>query len=383
MPMLEKILFVDDDSNVLEAFQRSFRKQFVVETLLDGAAALAEVTEHGPYAVVVSDMKMPGMNGIRFLSELRRVAPHTVRMLLSGHSDLGVAVEAVNESHIFRFLTKPCAPETLGRALTAGVEQYRLIGAERELLENTLKGSVKVLTDLLSIVNPPAFGRASRVRRLVRELAVELNLQPAWELEIAAMLSQIGCVTLPEEALEKMFRGKDLSAAELKIFQEHPKVGHDLIANIPRLEGVAAIIACQDRRYDGTGAPEDLTSKESVPQGARVLKVALDLDTLTSRGRSPGAALMEMRQRAGWYDPAVMAALETVLKTRIRWELKTVGVEALSSKMILAEEVHSISGLLLIARGQEVTPSLQIRLQTLRRHGALVGTLKVLVPQET
>lgn len=380
--MTDKILFVDDDSNVLEGFQRAFRKQFVVETILDGAAALAEVTENGPYAVVVSDMKMPGMNGIRFLSELRRVAPHTVRMLLSGHSDLEVAVEAVNEGHVFRFLTKPCAPETLGKALTAGIEQYRLIGAERELLESTLRGSVKVLTDLLSIVSPPAFGRASRVRRLVRELAVELNLQPAWELEIAAMLSQIGCVTLPEEALEKMFRGKDLSVAELKIFQEHPKVGHDLIANIPRLEGVAAIIACQDRRYDGTGTPEDSTSGESVPLGARVLKVALDLDTLTSRGRSPGAALMEMRQRAGWYDPAVMAALETVLKTRIRWELKTVGVDKLSAKMILAEEVHSISGLLLVARGQEVTQSLQIRLQTLRRHGALVGTLKVLVPQE-
>jgi response regulator RpfG family c-di-GMP phosphodiesterase len=379
--MSEKILFVDDDPNLLEAFRRTLRKQFTVETAQDGESALAAVAQHGPYAVVVSDMKMPGMNGIRFLAEVRRLAPSTVRMLLTGHTDLDGAIEAINEGHIYRFLTKPCAPETLIRTLSAGLEQYRLITAEKELLEKTLQGSVKVLTDLLSIVSPSAFGRASRVRRLVRELAAQLDITSTWELEIAAMLSQIGCLTLPEEALEKTFRGRDLSPAELKIFQDHPKVGHDLIVNIPRLETVASIIAYQNTRYDGSGALEDGLSGEAIPLGARILKVALDLDTLTSRGRSPADALAKMRFRTGWYDPVVLSALVTVLKARIRWELKTVSVDELTAKMILAEEVHSVSGLLLIARGQEVTPSLQIRLRTLRRYGALRETLKVLVPE--
>ena len=178
-----------------------------------------------------------------------------------------------------------------------------------------------------------------------------------------------------------MLRGRELSAAELRIFQDHPKVGHDLIVNVPRLEGVAAIIAYQDKRFDGQGLPDDPTRGEDIPLGARILKVALDLDTLIWRGRGPVEALLEMRGRAGWYDPSVMAALVTVLKRRVRWEVKTVAVDDLSPTMVLAEEVHAVSGLLLIGRGQEVTPSLQIRLRTLRHYGALVGPLKVLVPQ--
>jgi hypothetical protein len=122
--------------------------------------------------VVVSDLQMPGMDGITLLSSLRKVSPDTVRVLLTGHADVDAAIAAVNEGNIFRFLRKPCPPGALLRALEASVEQYRLITAERVLLEQTLRGSLKTLTDILAFVNPVAFGRAIRSRKIVGEFAI-------------------------------------------------------------------------------------------------------------------------------------------------------------------------------------------------------------------
>ena len=137
--MSDKVLFVDDDANILNAYTRQLRKQFRIETAQGGEQGLAAVTDQGPYAVIISDLRMPGMDGIQFLSRVREIAPDSVRMMLTGHADLEVTTEAVNEGNIFRFLTKPCNSEVLAKAIAAGIEQYRLVIAERELLEKTLK----------------------------------------------------------------------------------------------------------------------------------------------------------------------------------------------------------------------------------------------------
>jgi response regulator RpfG family c-di-GMP phosphodiesterase len=303
-------------------------------------------------------------------------------MILTGYADMQTAVESVNEGHIFRFLTKPCHPEALGKALTAGIAQYRLITAEKDLIEKTLSGSIKVLTDVLSLVSPTAFGRASRVQRLVQDLARALKAENAWQLEIAAMLSQLGCVTLPEETLDKVFRGRALSPLEVKIFQDHPKVGHDLIANIPRLEAIAAIIGYQEQHYDGSGIPGDGLRGAGIPLGARALKVALDFDTLVSGGMSSEEAVVTLRERAGWYDPAVVEALGEGLEAEMRHEIHSVAVGELMKDMIFAEEVRSTSGLLLIAKGQQVTPSLKIRLLNIVSNGGLTGPMRVIIPSD-
>src|SRR5829696_4359 len=138
--MIGKILCVDDERNVLEAYQRSLRKEFHIEIATSGAEGLAAVESQGPYAVIVSDMRMPGMDGIRFLAKVKEKAPDSVRIMLTGNADQQTAIEAVNEGNIFRFLTKPCPPETLAKALSAGLQQYWLVVAEKELLEKTLSG---------------------------------------------------------------------------------------------------------------------------------------------------------------------------------------------------------------------------------------------------
>ncbi len=134
--MSEKILIVDDDDNILNAYKRRLRKRFTLETVNNSETALVMIRETGPYAVVLSDYQMPGMDGIEFLSQVRGRSPDTVRMILTGYADLKVAMEAVNEGHVFRFLTKPCNSDVLALALEAGLEQYRLIQNAYELRES-------------------------------------------------------------------------------------------------------------------------------------------------------------------------------------------------------------------------------------------------------
>jgi response regulator RpfG family c-di-GMP phosphodiesterase len=379
--MNARILCVDDEPAILAGFQRSLRREFTVDVAAGGQEALARLAGVDPYAVVVSDMHMPGMDGVRFLARVREIAPLTVRMMLTGNSSVDTAIEAVNEGHIFRFLTKPCPAETLAKALQAGVDQYRLLTAEKDLLERTLKGTVNVLADLLTLVNPAAFGRAARVRRLAERIA---DARPdginRWELEVAALLSQIGCVTLPDETVDKVFRGKPLAAEEAKIFAQHPKIGHDLLVNIPRLEAAAAIIAYQDKRYDGSGTPADAVRGDGIPLGARILKIALDCDTLVTAGMPVAAVLSALRDRVGCYDPALLEALSVATREEVAYVIRDVEVEALRIGMRLAVDLRSASGLLLIGKGQEVTASLKVRLANMATSGGLPPTLKVLVP---
>ena len=253
--MSDKILFVDDDSNLLASFQRQLRNQFTVDISPDGQQGLESITHQGPYATIVSDFRMPGMDGVQFLSRAREVAPDSVRMLLTGYADVQTAIEAVNEGNIFRLLTKPCPPDTLTKALTAGIKQYQLVTAERELLEKTLSGSIKVLSEVLSLVNPEAFGRAARITRYVRQIASKMGLSEVWQFETAAMLSQIGCIILQEETLKKIYRGVELTKEEEQLFNMHPSIASDLIAKIPRMEKIAEIIAYQEKHFDGSGIP--------------------------------------------------------------------------------------------------------------------------------
>lgn len=381
--MTERILCVDDDENILQAYQRALRKQFKIDTALGGEEALRAVAGQGPYAVVVADMRMPGMNGVELLAEIRKAAPNTVRMMLTGNADQQTALEAVNQGQIFRFMTKPCPPEDFARALEAGLEQYRLITAEKELLSKTLSGSVKMLTDVLSMVQPDAFGRASRVQRLVRELCSELNVSQAWQIPIAAMLSQVGCVAVPEEILRKVYGGQDLRESESEAFRAHPKAGQELVANIPRLEEVAEIIGYQEKLYDGRGFPADFRSGDRIPLGSRILKVALDWDTLVSAGMKQEMALAEICSRKGWYDPAVVGALARVLAITATYTVREARISELADGMILASDVRSVQGTLLCAKGQELTHAMRLRLANYCINVGVSGPVRIFVPIET
>src|SRR6185436_17053323 len=167
-----------------------------------------------PFAVVLSDMRMPAMDGAQFLAQARRVAPDTTRVMLTGNSDQATAARAVNEGAIFRFLLKPCRSDELLSTLEEGVELFHRLRTERELLKQTLRGTVRVLTEILGLVDPDAFGRSSRLRVLAASLATSAGVERAWEFEIAAMLLDVGLVALPPDLRRKVARGEALNAEE-------------------------------------------------------------------------------------------------------------------------------------------------------------------------
>ena len=133
--MDNKILFVDDEAPILQGYRRILHREFPVSTANGGAQGLATIRVAGPFAVVVSDMRMPGMNGAEFLAKVQEKAPDTVRMLLTGYSDLDAAIDAVNQGNIFRYLTKPCPKDVLLKAIQSGVEKYRTTQANNELVK--------------------------------------------------------------------------------------------------------------------------------------------------------------------------------------------------------------------------------------------------------
>src|SRR5262249_17647394 len=154
---------------------------------------------------------LPGMSGAALLAEVCMRAPDTVRVMLTGRSDGKAAAEAVNSGQVFRFLTKPFEPQTLLSAVRAAAARHHAQATERDLLENTFRGSIRMLAEVLSILRPAAFSRSLRVAQLVLHMAERLRLRESWRYETAALLSQIGSVALPWETLTKFEAGEELS----------------------------------------------------------------------------------------------------------------------------------------------------------------------------
>ncbi len=376
--MPAKILFVDDDPNILAAFQRQLRKYFLVYTAQGAEPGLMMLSGGDTFSVVVSDLRMPGMDGIQFLSRVRQIAPNSVRIMLTGNADLPTAIGAVNEGNIFRFLTKPCEQQTLINALSDGVRQYQLITAERELLEKTLRGSLKVLSEILHLINPEAFGRASRITRYARDVATAMGVSDVWQIETAAALSQIGCVILPEEVLKKLYAGHSLSGEESQLFAMHPCIGSDLLSRIPRMQTIARIIANQEKSFDASGDPPK--EGDAIPVGARVLKAVLDFDTQKARGASNGEALRKLAKETARYDPQVFAALNEVLAADSGDEERVVKAEDLVDGMILAQDMRLMDGRMLVATGFEVNRTLRERIKNFSGKPGIKDPVRVVVP---
>lgn len=379
--MTQKILFVDDDPAVLDGYRRSLHREFEIEIAIGAEQGLAVLQERGPFAIVVSDMRMPGMNGVQFLSQVRQFTPHTIRMILTGFSDIEAALAAVNEGEVFRFLTKPCEKNVLAKALTTALVQFQLVTAEKELLENTLMGAIKVLTDVLAAVNPEAFGRSMRITRCVRQLVQKFNLPAPWRFETAALLSQLGCITLDPETIQAAYAGAPMSAEDRTRFDAHPCVAKDLLLSIPRLEPIAWMISQQLAKAPSTDARrETADSADSVVLGAKLLKLAVALDNLRMKGLSHVDAVTQLRQRAAEFGRPVVEALATIEPESSSMNLRKIPVHKLAAGMILQQEVRSNTGVLLVAKGQEVTHTLLMRLESFSASRIIDKEIVVLAP---
>ncbi len=370
-PPLPRILLVDDEPAILEGLQFQLRKRFNVFTAANGLEGLAQIGSSGPFAIVVSDMRMPRMDGAEFLTRVRQAAPDTVRVLLTGQADLNSAIAAVNEGQIFRFLTKPCPPKQLHNTLKDAARQHHLLTAERDLLEKTLHGSIKALTDVLALTNAVAFGRATRIRQIVSELCDALDISQRWHLEVAAMVSQLGAITLPEETAKKLYYGEELSTGEQQLVESLPEVVARLLGNIPRLEPVLALLAGLGKKH-----PRDTAGNS---QELDLLRIALDFDALITRGLSPQACLDTLRGHTGHYDKAVLQALAHCRGDETdSQEIQEIKIQAVREGMVFAEDVHTHTGTLLVPRGYQVTASFMAHVKAFKR-GYVQDTVAVIV----
>lgn len=348
-----RILCVDDEPSVLSGLSRILRREFEVVTAEGGAKALAQLDDGKEFAVVTSDLRMPEMDGVAFLSAFRERAPNTTRILLTGNADLTAAVAAVNEGNIFRLLSKPCEPDNLRTVIADAAEQYRLVTSERVLLQQTLHGSVKMLTGALALTNPTAFGTAAPVQRRAGDIAEVMGEPDRWVVEFAAMLSQVARISLPPETLEKYLAGESLAENEVAMVEKLADVGESLIVDIPRLDEVREILRYQNADFSAAA--------DRIPLGARILRVSLDLEMLLERGLSFEDASDTLSHRTGAYDPAVLDAM--VSQSTAAYETLEVSVGDLQAGMVLLTPVMARRGGLLVAQGQEVSVGMIERLQ--------------------
>lgn len=373
--MTGRVLFVDDDPGILNAFRRRLYKKFDLVTAEGPKEGLDSLAGEGPFAVVVSDQKMPEMDGVTFLSEVRNRAPDAIRIMLTGNADQQTAVEAINEGHIFRFLNKPCSPDQLSAAIDAALAQHRLITGERELLEKTLAGSVKVLVDVLTLRDPETFAQTSRLREWGRRLADHMNWEDGWALDMTIMLSSIGRITLPAALTAKLDAGADLTEDERAMVAQTPQVAHDLIANIPRMEPIATAVRYQSKGFDGSGFPDDETSGEAIPKNARVLRILADL-AAASGGDEPGAAAFAaLEAESRLHDPEILVAARDCLlaaedneaEEAPKLERLEVPVYLLRPDDRLDADIMCSDGSLVLSSGHRLSPAMLTKIRQINK----------------
>jgi response regulator RpfG family c-di-GMP phosphodiesterase len=364
--MKPRILFLDDQPMVLQALKVSLlpvRAHWDMEFLDNGPDALHRLAEV-PFAVVVSDMQMPEMNGVEFLAEVEVKSPDTIRIMLTGDADQKTARDAVNHGHIFRFLNKTGPVDELILALQAALKQHQLITAERELLERTLNGGVKILTDILSMLDPNSFSTGQRLREYLRQCLPSLHLAQTWDLELAAMLLQIGRVAIPGTVLERALSGGILTGPEKDMLARVPQIGADLLSNVPRLESVAEIVRHQNKNFDGTGLPMDVVAGDKIPLGSRILRILQDLLALEMRKTPRFEAFNRMKQTVGRYDPTLLSKVASGLgidhppEASAESETILVSFDKLCIGSILKLDLLTKDGLLIAAAETQVSAML-------------------------
>ncbi|OEU72781.1 MAG: hypothetical protein BA864_08550, partial [Desulfuromonadales bacterium C00003093] len=314
-----KLLFVDDEESITKALYRIFRRQgYEIHTASSGQEGLKALKEDKrPFSLIISDQRMPGMTGSQFLEKAKKIFPESIRILLTGYSDMDAIVDAINRGEIHRYITKPWNDDDLLIQIRQSLEQFELrvenkrllaltarknkelrelnehleekvaqrsreiIEKNKELqeinkkLEKSFLNVIRLLSSLIETLNPKLGEQMRQVAPIAREIAEEYGLgkKELDQIEIAGMLHDIGLLGLPEKILEK--DEDDLSEKEFKIYSQHPAIGQICLQHVESQDQVSAIILSHHEHYDGSGFPDGLRG-EDIPLGARIIGVVAD-----------------------------------------------------------------------------------------------------------
>lgn len=348
------VLCVDDEPRVLHALDLHLGSDYTVRIATGGLEGIDLLHSHPDCAVVVTDMRMPQMNGAEFLSAAREITPDSTRVLLTGYSDLGDAVAAVNDGGIFRFLTKPTPPDTLRKAVDDAIEQWRLLRSERILLEQTLHGAVEALIEALEIASPVTFSRARRIEAASRHVAEQLDLDPVWEVALAGLLLRLGWIAVPPDTIDAFLSGRDLTGDKMRMFDNAYSTSARLVGRIPRLDGVAAII----------GETVEPSGRVDAPT---VVRAVSDFDRLCL---TTGSAASALRTLDGTHPREILIAIRSWEGANDDVKMSEVGLAGLAKGMTAERDIVTTSGNLLVRAGTELT---EITIERLRNFAASHG----------
>ena len=389
------VLVVDDEENDRELLRDLLEKQGHQVTEAENGKQALEGIKKAPPDVILLDVMMAGMDGFEVCRRLKadpETAPIPILLVtsLTGRSDRLTGIEAGAND----FISKPIDTQDVllrvrnavyTRHLYTTVQEnfekvQKLEKEERELLEETLSGSVKILTEVLSISNPAAFSRASRIRRYVKHLAIWLKLPDVWEFELAALLSHIGCIAFENSLLEKVSAGIRLTEEEFKAYEEYPELSATLIDKIPRLGTVAEIIKNHQQVFRKKASGDDFNDEERIAVGGYLIKVALEFDRFISRTSSVKAVLVRLRQSLDYPSPSILEALKEVEIPKEKSREISIRVPDLNRSMTFNEDIYATDGMLLVSKGDEATYPMISRLRNYAKGIGVVQPFKVIVP---
>lgn len=362
-----KVLYVDDEAHLLASFASLLRKERVQVNVLQQSDQIEKVLlEQGPFAVVFSDQRMPGMDGVAVLETVARIHPSTIRVLITGHADYSETIRAINQGGISHFIPKPWRDDALRKLVAEDIARYNmkeenafLLGELqranaylKEVLEGTVVGTVQILSDVLTYLNPAAAAQVDRVRKLglaYLNMSPEISAQERWEIERALDLFNLGMTLLPSWLQASLNKGNSAVHADSPILQKQHIVAAGLLKDIPRFAGVARIIALQAKNFDGTGEPaNDPVSGKDIPLGARLLHILIDLDKAQVEKAQGRLALERMATQWSKYDPDIIARMMSAQQQPVQHNEQLLSLSELRPGMTLLDDIVTETGQLLI-----------------------------------
>ena len=375
-----KILIVDDLSENIQILNETLREEYTILEATSGEQALQEAAKSLPDLILL-DAIMPGMDGFetcRRLKQTRKLREIPV-IFVTGLTDIADEAKGFAAGGV-DYITKPISPPIVSARIATHLRLKNTETQLRDTLQKTLSGAVSLLMDLLTLTNPVAYSRASRLRRYVKLMSPHLDQPGSWQFELAATFSQIGCLQIPPEILEDIYAGRAVENSNKALFDLHPQAGCDFVGRIPNLENVAAIIA----RQSDDAAPSSEPAKSEnkiVALGATLLRTIIEYDRLVSTGLPRDAALGQLKANPDKHDPDILAALEKGLKSeKMSVKPRLVSASLLLPGYILQNDAFSTSGKLLLKTGTELSCPMVQSLQRIAAQSALVEPLLVLTP---
>lgn len=427
------ILCVDDEPNILASLRRLFRPAGYRILSADSGHAGLQLLATESVDLVISDMRMPEMDGVRFLEQVRARWPDTVRLLLTGHADVGAIIDAINRGEIYRYITKPWDDndivllvrhalerralerekqrlealalrqneelKALNASLEARVEARTaelksaldaLVVANGKLKANFIT-SIRVFSQLIDLRAGHLGGHSRRVADLARKIGQKMALsdKAMQDLFVASLLHEIGKIGFSDELLAMpvdLMRGDDLSR-----YRKHPLRAEQLLMPLEQLHDVASTLRGQLEHFDGSGLPDALAGC-AIPIGARILMLASDYDNLqqgaltTRHLPSVAACAVILHQSGKRYDPQVVAAFNSIVsgapdevKEVIHDEAR-IQITGLLPNMVLSRDLLSHDGLLLLSANHVLDARLIEKILDFERSGARCLPIWILRP---